>query len=177
MSQNTNKKLTPNSQPTEEYKKKLFGLYSAILKSDVDEKKKKNLLTYLFAWEDWSWRIDGISFGSLKCLKEKDFYPKPKGLVRHHYKQDRAKTYQIMLDKTLDFESWWKTFWNNDCTWLITTEEHKNINSMTSSDIKKNIINIDWTEGYFKGGGLVGFKYRKSIEAQYVKKLYADRKI
>ena len=80
-----------NKQPSEKHKKQLFELYDAIFESGLGKKRNK-LLTYLFAWEDWSWRIDGISHGSLKLLKRNKFYPKPKGLVRHHYKQDRATT-------------------------------------------------------------------------------------
>jgi len=168
-------KKTPNSEPTEGQKKQLYNLYKAIYHSKLDNKRNK-LMTYLFAWEDWSWRIEGISKGALQILKEKKFYPKPKGLlVRHHHKQNRATTYEEMLKKEMSFEHWWSYFWENDVTYLITKTEHDDINSIKLLD--KDIVKINWTDGYFKGGGLVGFKYLKSIEAVYVKQLCDDNNI
>ena len=63
-------KKTPNSEPTEGQKKQLYNLYKAIYHSKLDNKRNK-LMTYLFAWEDWSWRIEGISKGALQILKDK----------------------------------------------------------------------------------------------------------
>ena len=72
----------------------------------------------------------------------------------------------------MGFPEWWKTFWENDCTWLITAEEHKTIDTGNYKEFKSNIVDVNWECGYFKGGGLVGFKYLKSREAKYIEKLY-----
>ena len=167
------KNLIPNSEPQISHRKVLYKLYEAIYDCEI-ENKRKNLLTYLFAWEDWSWRIEGISKNALILLKEKDFFPKPKGLVRHHFKQNRSKTYEQMLQKKYNLDEWWNLFWENDSTWLITEEEHKNVNKF-NYDLKNKIEKINWADGYFKGGGLVGFKYRKSVEAKMVELLYESK--
>ena len=50
------------SEPNEETKKEIYKLYKAIYKSNLEDKKTK-LLTYIFAWYPWSWRVVGISKG------------------------------------------------------------------------------------------------------------------
>ena len=152
------------SEPNEETKKEIYKLYKAIYESNLEDKKTK-LLTYIFAWYPWSWRVVGISKGAYQRIKEVDFYPKPNKIVRDHFLQDRKVTYDQMIKnkKLLDFKNWWELFWKNDQTILMTKEEHDRD--------RGNVLchKLDWKEGYFSCNPLIGFKYRKSYEAEYLK--------
>ena len=158
------KKSPTVSEPNEETKKEIYKLYKAIYESNLEDKKTK-LLTYIFAWYPWSWRVVGISKGAYLEIKEKNFFPMPKKLVRDHFLQDRKVTYNQMIDivKPLDFKNWWNLFWKNDQTVLMTKAEHDRD--------RENVLchKLDWKEGYFSCNPLIGFKYRKSYEAEYLK--------
>ena len=164
-----NKKVTSKdasyeiSEPDEETKGEIYKLYQAIFESDLGDKKTK-LLTYIFAWYPWSWRVVGISKGAYEKLKELNFYPKPKRLVRDHFLQDRKITYDQMISavEILDKNSWWKLFWQNDQTVLMTKDEHDRDRS------KVLCHQLNWKKGYFSCNPLIGFKYRKSYEARYL---------
>ena len=116
-------KTIPIKEPGEPYRKELYKIYSSIVESEIDDNKKRNLLTYVFAWENWSWRVVGISLNALKRLQVNKF-SSSKGIRRGHI-IDRAKTYEILVSKKVDYEEWWQTFWDNDKTELVTNEENE----------------------------------------------------
>ena len=164
MNKNNTKTSLTVKEPYEKEKKEIYKLYETIYHSNLKDKKTK-LLTYIFAWYPWSWRVIGISEGAYQRLKEVDFYPKPNKLVRDHFLQDRKVTYSKMIEikKILDFKDWWDLFWENDPTILMTREEH--------NENRSNVLchELNWKEGYFSCNPLIGFKYRKSYEAEYLK--------
>ena len=63
-------KLYPIKEPDENYRKELYKIYNSIVESKLEIKKKRNLLTYLFAWENWSWRVVGISVKALEEIQK-----------------------------------------------------------------------------------------------------------
>ncbi len=154
------------SEPNKATKKEIHKIYRAIFDSSLEDKKTK-LMTYIFAWYPWSWRVVGISKGAIDKIKENEFYPLPKKIVRDHFLQDRYTTYTIMLEraKPLGLEKWWDLFWENDQTIIMTKEEH----DKGRDTVKCHKLN--WEDGYFSCNSLVGFKYRKSIEGAYLKTL------
>lgn len=160
-------KLYPIEEPDENYRKELYKIYNSIVESKLEIKKKRNLLTYLFAWENWSWRVVGISVKALEEI-QKNKFASNKGVRRGHIK-DRAKTYDLLTSKAFEYEEWWKTFWDNDKTELVTKEENNN------PTIKSEIIKVDISKGYFVSDGLVGFKFRKTAEGEYCKKIWEKR--
>ena len=160
-------KLYPIEEPDENYRKELYKIYNSIVESKLEIKKKRNLLTYLFAWENWSWRVVGISVKALEEI-QKNKFASNKGVRRGHIK-DRAKTYDLLTSKAFEYEEWWKTFWDNDKTELVTKEENNN------PEIKSEIIKVDISKGYFVSDGLVGFKFRKTAEGEYWKTIWEKR--
>ena len=134
----------PVIEPDEDTKREIYKLYQAIYMSNLADKKTK-LLTYIFAWYPWSWRVVGISSGAFQSIKENNFYPLPKKLVRDHFLQDRKVTYDEMINaiQLLDFSSWWELFWKNDQTIIMTKDEHdkERINVLCHE--------LDWRDGYF----------------------------
>ena len=54
------KKSPTVKEPNEKEKKEIYKLYETIYHSNLKDKKTK-LLTYIFAWYPWSWRVIGIS--------------------------------------------------------------------------------------------------------------------
>ena len=151
------------SEPNKDIRKEIYKLYQAIFYSGLSDKRDK-LMTYIFAWYPWSWRVVGISRGAVKRIEENDYYPLPKRLVRDHFLQDRSDTYKEMLtpQKPLEFNKWWDLFWKNDQTIIMTKEEH---------DKERHQVEchrLSWECGYFACNPLVGFRYRKTIEAAYL---------
>ncbi len=159
-------KLYPIKEPDENYRKELYNIYNSIVTSSLEEKKKRNLLTYLFAWENWLWRVVGISINALKKIKKNQFSSN-KGIRRGHI-NDRAKTYNLLTSKAFEIEEWWRIFWDNDKTELVTKEENDN------KEIKSEIIKVDSSKGYFVSDGLVGFKFRKTAEGEYCKTIWRE---
>lgn len=153
-------------EPDDRLKREIYKLYQAIFYSELYDKKKK-LMTYIFAWYPWSWRVVGISKGAYTEIRSAGFNSCPKSIVRDHFFQDRNDTYQLMLDRSdpLDFQEWWHLFWRNDQTILMTKNEHNQGRGSVEC------ARINWEDGYFACKSLVGFKYRKKIEGEYLKTL------
>ena len=160
-------KLVPIEEPEEHYRRELYKIYKSILDTSLNVKKKRNLLTYLFAWENWSWRVVGISVNALQKIKDNDFVSN-QGIVRGHI-NDRSKTYDLLTSKTVEYEEWWKTFWDNDATELVTKEENG------KKQTKSKIVEIDVSKGYFVSNGLVGFKFRKTAEGEYCRDIWKQK--
>lgn len=153
-------------EPDEHLKEEIYKLYQAIFHSELHDKKKK-LMTYIFAWYPWSWRIVGISKGAFTKISGVEFNSCPKGIVRDHFLQDRNDTYKMMLDCSdpLDLQEWWQLFWQNDQTIMMTKNEHNQGRGSVEC------LRLNWEDGYFPCASLIGFKYRKTIEGAYLKTL------
>ena len=163
--------LTKTKEPDEKRKKEMFKLYKNICTRSFSYNKKKMLISTILGYEDWAWRVVGISKEALIRCKRND-YNRPKGLVRDHI-NERKETYKRLIEEQPSEEIWWKYFWKRDKTRLLTSEEHININIFNP----ENLIKINWTEGYFQSRGYAGFNFRKSIEGEFVKQLCKQHKI
>ena len=159
-------------EPSQEKKEAIHAIYKEIFKrkeplnSDY-QKKAQSLMTYLFAWENWSWRVEGISKKAFEQITGQKSGSLSKGLVRHHFLEGgRSKTYSDLLsgNEPLSLEEFFQYFWERDRTVILTRNEHdteKNINGL-------KVMRLDWKEGYFQNSGLIGFKVRKNTEREYL---------
>ena len=59
------------------------------------------LISTILGYEDWAWRVVGISKEALHICKENDF-KRPKGLVRDH-EYERKETYKKLIEERLLF--------------------------------------------------------------------------
>ena len=80
---------------------------------------------------------------------------------------DRVTTRRNLLKNILNREEWWKKFWKNDKTEIVTREEN-------NTGQKSTIIEIDYSKGYFANAGKVGFKFRKTIEGEMCRELWDE---
>ncbi len=74
-----------------------------------------------------------------------------------------------MLDNHMTFENWWPWFWDNDKTVIVTKNEHNSQNYIYN--FENEIIEIDWTKGFFKCQKTVGFHYTKKNEGMFIRQL------
>ena len=131
-------------EPSENIRKQIYQFYCKIYDSSFDIQKKKNLLTSIAGWEKWSWRVVGITANAVGRIIDEDGHARVKSeLVRDHFFQGRSKTYENMLKKKLDYESYWKEFWENDRTILMTKEEHNKIEIKKRYNIDASIYDLD----------------------------------
>ena len=169
-------------EPSKEIKEEIYKLYTQIYDSSFDKQKKKNLLTSIAGWEPWSWRVVGITVDAVGRILENNGHARVKSeLVRDHFFQGRSKTYENMLVNKLDFENYWKEFWENDRTILMTKEEHNKINTdkfVGLWDFKEDkIFEIDWRHGYFISNKVAGFHFTYKREGQYIVYNFKDKVI
>ena len=121
--------LTETKEPDEKRINEMFKLYNVICASSYSDKKKRMLISTILGYEDWAWRVEGISKGTLIRCKVND-YKRPKGLVRDHHVCDRKETYSRLIEeRPLKQEEWWNYFWERDKTRILTNEEHVNKNT------------------------------------------------
>ena len=167
-------------EPSEKIKQEIYQFYNQIYDSSFDKQKKKNLLTSIAGWEEWSWRVVGITVSAVgRILDEKGHASVKKELVRDHFFQGRSKTYDNMLKQKLDFESYWKEFWENDKTILMTKEEHNKINTdkftgLWDSTLNK-IFDIDWRLGYFTSNKVAGYHFTYKKEGEFIVMNFKDK--
>lgn len=161
-------KLIPTTEPSKEVRLEIYKLYEVIYYSKLSYKKRRSLMSSIFAWEHWSWKVDRISYKALKKYKENNF-KYTAGLHRDHYVLERAKMFDKMLTEKMNFNDWWNYFWENDKVQILTKEEHDSKNN-SSAEIKT--IHINWEKGYFPDAGFISFKYRKTIEGKFLEDLY-----
>ena len=83
--------------------------------------------------------------------------------------QIKHEAVREMLKKHMPFEKWWPWFWDNDKTVIVTKGEHRTQEYIYR--FKKEIIEIDWREGYFKCQKTVGFHYTKKNEGMFIRGL------
>ena len=169
-------------EPSKKIKEEIYKLYTQIYDSSFDKQKKKNLLTSIAGWEPWSWRVVGITVDAVGRILENNGHARVKSeLVRDHFFQGRSKTYENMLVNKLDFENYWKEFWENDRTILMTKDEHNKINTdrfVGLWDFKEDkIFEIDWRDGYFISNKVAGFHFTYKREGQFVVYYFKDKVI
>ena len=162
-----------NKEPTDKLKQEIYKLYTEIYESSFDLQKKKNLLTSIAGWEEWSWRVVGISVEAEgKIIDYKGHASVKKELVRDHFFQGRSETYNNMLKTKLNFEDYWKEFWNNDRTILMTKEEHNKIKADKFVGLWDNfsskVFEIDWKRGFFKSNKVAGFHFTYQQEGFFI---------
>ncbi|MDA9930494.1 hypothetical protein N9E91_04545 [Alphaproteobacteria bacterium] len=159
-------------EPSQEKKEALHAIYKEVfnrkeqLNSDY-QKKAQSLMTYLFAWENWSWRVEGISKKAFEQIIDQESGNFSKGLVRHHFLEGgRDKTYSDLLggNKPLSLEEFFHCFWERDRTVILTRAEHNTEQNIEDIQVMK----LNWKTGYFQNSDLIGFKVRKGIERQYL---------
>ena len=162
-------------EPSEKTKNEIYEFYIKIFDSSFDVQKKRNLLTSIAGWEPWSWRVVGITAKAVgEIVKVMGHYKVKSNLIRDHFFQTRADTSRNMLKKKLDFESYWKEFWENDRTILMTKLEHNYIEKIKKEDrtrfenFKKRIFEIDWRLGHFQSNKVAGFHYSKKREGIFI---------
>ena len=162
-----------NNEPTDKLKKEIYQFYTQIYDSSFELQKKKNLLTSIAGWEEWSWRVVGISVSAVGKIIDKNGHASVrKELVRDHFFQSRSETYNNMLKTKLNFEDYWKEFWNNDRTILMTKDEHNMINTDKFTgqwdDYSNKVFEIDWKLGNFKSNKVAGFHFTKQKEGFFI---------
>ena len=162
-------RVTLNSEPDESKKKEIYKLYEYIFKSSFDTKKKEVLLTIAFGNEKWSWRVVGISYQALSEFQQNGFKYKTRTFNRDHFYQPRIVTFRKMLKELMPYEKWWKWFWKNDETIIVTIKQHNNNKNLLVENL--DIIPIDWRLGYFTCNPVVGFSYTKIREGEYLRNL------
>ena len=167
---NVNKKVEP---PNDKIKEELHNIYKAILESSVSSNKKEKMLNSVFGFEPWSWRVVGISKIAINEFKNNNFNYKSGTFQRDHYFQARYVTLRKMLEKLMPLDDWWNWYWENDKTILVTKTEH----NKKSYNFNKDIIEIDWSLGYFESGSTLGFNYTKKREVLFLKSLIEEHKL
>ena len=161
------------NEPSQQIKEQIYKFYIQIFESSFDVQKKKNLLTSIAGWEEWSWRVVGISVRAVgKILDQRGHARVKSELVRDHFFQGRSVTYNNMLKTKLNFEDYWKEFWDNDRTILMTKDEHNKISTDKFTGLWENIsdkvFEIDWKLGNFKSNKVAGFHFTKQKEGIFV---------
>ena len=166
--------------PSENKKREMYQFYTQIYDSSFDKQKKKNLLTSIAGWEKWSWRVIGISVQAVgRILNHKGHARVKSELVRDHFFQTRSETYNNMLKKKLDFKTYWKEFWENDRTILMTKEEHNKIkmDKFTGlwDHVSDKVFKIDWRLGHFTSNKVAGFHFTKQQEGNFIMHNFKDK--
>ena len=174
--------MSKEIEPSEKLKKEMYEFYTKIFDSSFDHQKKKNLLTSIAGWEPWSWRVVGITANAVGEIVEDKGHARVKTkLVRDHFFQSRSTTSNNLLNKKHDFKAYWKEFWENDRTILMTKEEHNSINKIENSWIKddpsKAIFDISWQQGLFKSEKVAGFHFSYKKEGEYIYNLFKNKVI
>jgi hypothetical protein len=92
------------NEPSQQIKEQIYKFYIQIFDSSFDVQKKKNLLTSIAGWEEWSWRVVGISVSAVGKILDKNGHASvKKELVRDHFFPGRSETYNNMLKDKLNF--------------------------------------------------------------------------
>jgi hypothetical protein len=164
-------------EPPLKRRREIYRLYNVIWETEFELIKKRSLLTSAFAYEPWGWRVVGITENAIKEIAINDF-KKPSGKLCRDHSVPRKDTYNKMLQtkSIVPFEEWWKLFWRNDKTILMTNNEHQSVGQTQKKELSK-IYSLDWKKGYFRNNNLVGWKHRKTVEGEYVRKLCEQNKI
>ena len=156
-------------EPDKATKKQIYEIYKLVYSSNFPKRKKHNLLRSAFSYEQWGWRVVGISKNAV-IEYQKAGFRKPSGkLERHHHSQRFADITNLMLcDSLLSLDDWWSLFWDNDETILVTKDEHR-------SNKYSSILPIDPTEGLFANQD-IGWKYGQR-EKHFLINLIAEHQL
>ena len=152
--------MTPDSQ----MKELIYKFYCLIYESDFSLAKKRALLTAVMAYEQWSWRVVGITEDAIRVIARNGFR-KPKHALARDHTQPRAITYtKVFCSGLMPFEEWWNWIWTHDKTILMTNKEHN------SKNVSK-VYPVDPGVGLFRSTGLVGWRHTIAIEGEFVRQL------
>jgi hypothetical protein len=162
------------TEPSIYQRRAIYDLYKVIFKCELPEHKKQLLLTVSFGYEKWSWRVVGITKQAIIEFANNDYKYKTRTFNRDHFYQDRNVTFSLMLKNIISFEDWWSLFWENDRTIIVTSKEHGNKHNLK---LEKEIIPINWEDGYFTSNPRAGFSFTKKREGQLIKELIKEHDI
>ena len=149
--------------PTDATKREIYKFYLLIYESDFNKAKRNNLMTGAFGYEEWGWRVVGITHEAITAIAKNNFNL-PQGLQRDHHKQKRADTYKEIFSRRFAFEEWWNMIWGNDETILMTKQEHYTKQRSTT-------YKVDYTLGYFKDAAGPGMRFTKKHDGAFIKEL------
>jgi hypothetical protein len=174
---NISRKPKPIQAPSLQRKLEIYSFYQLIWRTDFELVKKRKLLASSFDCEPWGSRVTKISENALREIAGNDFNHPPGKLCRNHSVPQNA-THNMMLEiqKPMIFKEWWKLFWKNDKSILMTTAEHKLVGQKRGDEIG-NLYNLDWKKGYFANDILASWKHRKTIEGVFVRNICEENKI
>ena len=173
--------MSKGIEPSEKLKNEMYEFYIKVFDSSFDYQKKKNLLTSITGWEPWSWRVVGITANAVGAIVENDGHARVKPqLVRDHFFQSRSTTSNNLLSKKYDFESYWKEFWENDKTIIMTKFEHSYVDKIELTGLDKEktesfLFDIDWEMGYFKSEKVAGFHFTFRDEGTFILNNFKNR--
>ena len=168
-------------EPSEKLKKEMYEFYTKIFDSSFDHQKKKNLLTSITGWEPWSWRVVGITANAVGTIVENDGHARVKSqLVRDHFFQSRSKTSNNLLSKKYDYTSYWREFWDNDRTIIMTKFEHSYVDKIELTGLTKEnsesfLFNVEWENGLFKSEKVAGFHFTYRDEGKFILNNFKNR--
>jgi len=166
---NISRKPEPIKAPSLQRKLEIYSFYQLIWRTDFELVKKKVLLASSFDCEPWGSRVTKITEYALQEIARNEFIH-PSGKLCRHPSVPRKVTHDIMLknEKPMIFKEWWKLFWKNDKSILMTNDERYLIRQKRKDEISK-LYNLDWKRGYFANEILGSWKHRKTIEGEYVR--------
>jgi hypothetical protein len=173
----TPNKPEPLKAPTLQRKLEIYNFYQLICRTDFEPVKKRVLLASSFDCEPWGSRVTKITENALREIARNDFNH-PSGKLCRNHSLPRNSTHNMMLkiEKPMKFKKWWKLFWKNDKSILMTTIEHKLVGQKRKDEIS-NLYNLDWKKGYFANDILGSWKHRKTIEGAFVRKICKENNI
>ena len=173
--------MSKGIEPSEKLKNEMYEFYIKVFDSSFDYQKKKNLLTSITGWEPWSWRVVGITANAVGTIVENDGHARVKSqLVRDHFFQSRSKTSNNLLSKKYDYASYWKEFWDNDRTIIMTKFEHSYVDNigltgLTKENSESFLFNIEWENGLFKSEKVAGFHFTYRGEGKFILNNFKNR--
>ena len=173
--------MPKGTEPSEKLKKEMYEFYVKVFESSFDQQKKKNLLTSITGWEPWSWRVVGITANAVGAIVENDGHARVKSqLVRDHFFQSRSTTSNNLLSKKYDFASYWKEFWDNDRTIIMTKFEHSYVDKIELTGLTKEkpesfLFDLEWKNGLFKSEKVAGFHFAYREEGKFILNSFKNR--
>jgi hypothetical protein len=159
-------------EPTEAEKRNYYAIYELVFDSHFSLSKKRSVMTAVFGYEAWSWRVVGITEDAIRAIARNNFNKPARVLARDH-QLPRVTTYNKLFEKKMPFGEWWDWIWENDQTTLMTNEEHHNKKNKSISKTYK----LDPHQSYFVDAEVAGWHQTKRREGTLVQKLIEKHSI
>jgi hypothetical protein len=149
--------------------KEIYEAFKVIKKIDAPINIKVRVLSELLGGYEHIWQVTAITKNALIRF-HKFKYKKESGMkINRAHINDRADTYEFLLNSNLNFDQWWRHFIPRNKTILAISEENKNIKLVPSNEkfvIPKNL-------NLFKSSG---FAWRHGkLETEFLKQLYKEK--